>query len=143
MRQSNLVLATVFQVYKHLCIFSANLWLYLQKVWSLIFYTVSTDHARTKYNTPNGNAPISPNNAQASSRSSELISTATDGIRSRLFAEKLIPVLVDLFLRAPAVEKCIIFPEIVQSLGRYHCNHGVYSIINFWEGMKIHAILVE
>ncbi|KAJ0013658.1 hypothetical protein Pint_20577 [Pistacia integerrima] len=75
-------------------------------------------HARTKYDAPNGNAQISPNNAQASCRSSELTSTAMEGIRSHLFAEKLIPVLVDLFLRAPAVEKCIIFPEIVQSLGR-------------------------
>ncbi|XP_044475978.1 protein MON2 homolog isoform X3 [Mangifera indica] len=90
------------------------------------------DHARTKYNTPNGNAPISPNNAQASSRSSELISTAPEGIRSHLFAEKLIPVLVDLFLRAPAVEKCIIFPEIVQSLGRCMTTRRDNPDSSFW-----------
>ncbi|XP_052193720.1 uncharacterized protein LOC127802068 isoform X3 [Diospyros lotus] len=37
---------------------------------------------------------------------------------SYLLAEKLIPILVDLFLQAPAVEKYNIFPAIVQSLGR-------------------------
>lgn len=39
-------------------------------------------------------------------------------IPSYLLAEKLVPVLVDLFLRAPALEKCTIFPEIVQGLAR-------------------------
>ncbi|CAI0384415.1 unnamed protein product [Linum tenue] len=34
------------------------------------------------------------------------------------FAEKLVPVLVELLLQAPTVEKYIIFPEIIQSLGR-------------------------
>lgn len=37
---------------------------------------------------------------------------------SYLLAEKLVPVLVDLFLQAPASEKCTIFPEIVQGLAR-------------------------
>lgn len=35
------------------------------------------------------------------------------------FAEKLVPVLVDLFLQAPLVEKYIMFPEVVQGLRRY------------------------
>lgn len=35
-----------------------------------------------------------------------------------LLAEKLVPVLVDLFLQAPALEKCTIFPEIVRGLAR-------------------------
>lgn len=34
------------------------------------------------------------------------------------FAEKLVPVLVDLFLQAPLVEKYIMFPEVVQGLRR-------------------------
>ncbi|KAJ6846953.1 protein MON2-like protein isoform X4 [Iris pallida] len=37
---------------------------------------------------------------------------------SHLFAEKLVPVVVDLFLEAPSTEKCSIFPEIIQGLGR-------------------------
>ncbi|XP_022155395.1 protein MON2 homolog isoform X2 [Momordica charantia] len=40
------------------------------------------------------------------------------GIPNVLFAEKLVPALVELFLHAPMVEKCIICPEIIQSLGR-------------------------
>ncbi|XP_027363554.1 protein MON2 homolog isoform X2 [Abrus precatorius] len=39
-------------------------------------------------------------------------------IPSYMFAEKLVPVLVDLFLQAPAVEKYNIYPEIIQSFGR-------------------------
>ncbi|KAK6139372.1 hypothetical protein DH2020_026880 [Rehmannia glutinosa] len=35
-----------------------------------------------------------------------------------LFAEKLVPVLVDLFLQAPVIEKCNVFPNVIQSLGR-------------------------
>ncbi|KAH6772485.1 ARM repeat superfamily protein [Perilla frutescens var. frutescens] len=35
-----------------------------------------------------------------------------------LFAEKLVPILVDLFLQAPLKEKYNIFPNVIQSLGR-------------------------
>lgn len=35
-----------------------------------------------------------------------------------LFAEKLVPVLVDLFLQAPLREKYNVFPSVIQSLGR-------------------------
>lgn len=35
-----------------------------------------------------------------------------------LFSEKLVPVLVDLFLQAPLEEKYNIFPDVIQSLGR-------------------------
>ncbi|KAF5192862.1 Mon2-like protein [Thalictrum thalictroides] len=38
-------------------------------------------------------------------------------ISSHLFGEKLVPVLVDLFQSAPAVEKYNIFPEVIQGLG--------------------------
>ncbi|KAK9137366.1 hypothetical protein Sjap_007960 [Stephania japonica] len=37
---------------------------------------------------------------------------------SNLFAEKLVPLLVELFQSAPAVEKCRMLPEIIQGLGR-------------------------
>ncbi|KAL6005243.1 hypothetical protein ACLOJK_005805 [Asimina triloba] len=40
------------------------------------------------------------------------------GFSNNLFAEKLIPVLVDLFLQAPTSEKLNAFPEIIQGLGR-------------------------
>lgn len=39
-------------------------------------------------------------------------------ISSDLFAEKLIPVLVDLFLQAPEAEKAVTFPYIIEGLGR-------------------------
>ncbi|GMP60725.1 hypothetical protein CsSME_00023471 [Camellia sinensis var. sinensis] len=55
---------------------------------------------------PDGTDLISPNTSM------------TAGISSYLLAEKLVPVLVDLFLQAPAIEKYNIFPEIVQGLGR-------------------------
>ncbi|THF94938.1 hypothetical protein TEA_007883 [Camellia sinensis var. sinensis] len=55
---------------------------------------------------PDGIDLISPN------------TSTTAGISSYLLAEKLVPVLVDLFLQAPAIEKYNIFPEIVQGLGR-------------------------
>ncbi|XP_058086558.1 uncharacterized protein LOC131233785 [Magnolia sinica] len=37
---------------------------------------------------------------------------------SHLFGEKLVPILVNLFLQSPASEKCNVFPEIIQGLGR-------------------------
>lgn len=37
---------------------------------------------------------------------------------SHLFAEKLVPIIVEIFLEAPPIEKCSIFPEIIQGLGR-------------------------
>ncbi|XP_018483397.1 uncharacterized protein LOC108854355 isoform X1 [Raphanus sativus] len=42
----------------------------------------------------------------------------TPRITSNMFAEKLIPALVELLLQAPAVEKYILFPEIIQNLRR-------------------------
>lgn len=48
------------------------------------------------------------------------MSTASGIVDSshHLFAEKLIPRLVDLFLQAPAGEKYSIYPDIIQSLRR-------------------------
>lgn len=37
---------------------------------------------------------------------------------SHLFAEKLVPIIVEIFLEAPPAERCNIFPEIIQGLGR-------------------------
>ena len=66
---------------------------------------------------PNGTPSITPKKLDASSRSSKL-KTTMPVMSNHLFAEKLIPILVDLFLQAPAAEKYNIFPDIVQSLGR-------------------------
>ncbi|KAI4350035.1 hypothetical protein L6164_010563 [Bauhinia variegata] len=71
--------------------------------------------SQSKYNAPNGATPISPNKVTESPGSA----TATSaGLSSYMFAEKLVPVLLDLFLKASSVEKYIIYPEIIQSLGR-------------------------
>ncbi|KDO53314.1 hypothetical protein CISIN_1g0003291mg, partial [Citrus sinensis] len=114
-------------------------------------------HVRTKYDKPNGTAPTTPKDASALSESSGSVTAA---IPNHLFAEKLIPVVVDLFLKAPAVEKCIIFPEIIQNLGRCMTtrrdnpdsslwrlavegfNHILVDDVtklaaNFWQDMKI------
>ncbi|KAF8388070.1 hypothetical protein HHK36_026736 [Tetracentron sinense] len=68
----------------------------------------------------NGIASISPTKAESPfvSSGSSTTKDIAAGISSHLFAEKLIPVLVDLFLLAPAVEKQNIFPEIIKGLGR-------------------------
>ncbi|KAH9688326.1 ARM repeat superfamily protein [Citrus sinensis] len=108
-------------------------------------------HVRTKYDKPNGTAPTTPKDASALSESSGSVTTA---IPNHLFAEKLIPVVVDLFLKAPAVEKCIIFPEIIQNLGRDNPDSSLWRLAvegfnhilvddvtklaaNFWQDMKI------
>jgi hypothetical protein len=86
------------------------------KIYALFF----TDaNVKTIADIPNGIASISQTKVQASSLSSGSTTVLTTGIPSYLFAEKLVPVLVDLFLQAPEVEKYIIFPELIQSLGRY------------------------
>ncbi|KAE8729705.1 Cysteine synthase D1 isoform 1 [Hibiscus syriacus] len=56
--------------------------------------------------------------AEVLSPTSSSAQEATLNIPSYLFAEKIIPVLVDLVLQAPAIEKYIIFPEVIHSLGR-------------------------
>lgn len=72
--------------------------------------------SQVNYDAPNGATPISPNKIAVSPGSGS--TAAITAIPSYIFAEKLVPVLVDLFLQAPAVEKYIIYPEIIQSLGR-------------------------
>ncbi|KAG0481272.1 hypothetical protein HPP92_012130 [Vanilla planifolia] len=37
---------------------------------------------------------------------------------NHLFMEKLIPVIIELFLEAPGAERCNVFPEMIQGLGR-------------------------
>ncbi|XP_019439975.1 PREDICTED: protein MON2 homolog [Lupinus angustifolius] len=76
-----------------------------------------TRDSQVNHEAPNGIIPVSPNKIAASPGSG---STAANnaGIPKYLFAEKLVPVLADLFLQAPAVEKYIIYPEIIQSIGR-------------------------
>lgn len=76
------------------------------------------DEAEMTIKSPNGAACKSPGKAGTSSPSAESTTNIMASISSYLFAEKLIPVLVDLFLQAPAIEKYSISPEIVQGLGR-------------------------
>lgn len=38
---------------------------------------------------------------------------------SYLFGEKLLPILVNIYLHAPAREKCVLSPDIIKGLGRY------------------------
>ncbi|XP_021281528.1 protein MON2 homolog isoform X5 [Herrania umbratica] len=73
---------------------------------------------KMKYETANGIASASVQKAEVPSPTSRSAPGATVNIPSYLFAEKLIPIVVDLMLKAPAVEKYIIFPEVLQSLGR-------------------------
>ncbi|AED93753.1 ARM repeat superfamily protein [Arabidopsis thaliana] len=53
---------------------------------------------------------------QKADASSETIPTTR--ITTNMFAEKLIPALIELLLQAPAVEKYILFPEVIQNLRR-------------------------
>ncbi|XP_011003788.1 PREDICTED: protein MON2 homolog isoform X2 [Populus euphratica] len=66
----------------------------------------------------NGTASVSPKKAEDPSQGSGSSTTIVAGIPSYLFAEKLVPVLLDLLLKAPTIEKHIVFPEIIQTLGR-------------------------
>ncbi|KAL1339802.1 hypothetical protein AAHE18_U067100 [Arachis hypogaea] len=74
------------------------------------------DDSQTNHEAPNGTT-ITPNKVAVSPGSGSTAAT-NSRIPSYIFAEKLVPVLVDLFLQAPALEKYIIYPEIIQSLGR-------------------------
>ncbi|PON73920.1 Armadillo-type fold containing protein [Parasponia andersonii] len=66
-----------------------------------------------KYERSNGTSSVSLQKREVHSRTA-----TTAGHPSYLFAEKLVPLLIDLFLKAPSVEKYIIYPEIIQSLER-------------------------
>ncbi|XP_024186995.1 protein MON2 homolog isoform X2 [Rosa chinensis] len=77
---------------------------------------VPDTHLKIKHERPNGTASMTP--GVGDSPSSRLKTSVTASIPNYMFAEKLVPLLVDLFLRAPVVEKYILYPEIIQSLGR-------------------------
>ncbi|XP_027107484.1 uncharacterized protein [Coffea arabica] len=62
---------------------------------------------------PNGIASTPQKKGQASPNGLESVTSS-----SYLFAEKVVPVLVDLFLQAPAAEKYNIYVETIQGLGR-------------------------
>eukprot|EP00257_Ricinus_communis_P013104 XP_015570469.1 protein MON2 homolog isoform X2 [Ricinus communis] len=67
---------------------------------------------------PNGTGSMISKEAEAPRQHSGSTTTAVGGIPSYVFAEKIVSVLIDLFLQAPVAEKYIIYPEIIQSLGR-------------------------
>ncbi|KAM3287601.1 protein MON2 isoform X3 [Capsicum chacoense] len=73
------------------------------------------DNAEISY----GIASESQGEVEASPKNPELSTASTTVIVSNhLFAEKLVPVLVALFLQAPPAEKYKILPDIIQTLGR-------------------------
>lgn len=75
---------------------------------------------RTPSDAPNSVALISKGRTEVTGPNSGMLTDRlTDpGISSHLLGEKLVPVLVDLFQSAPAVEKYNVFPEVIQGLGR-------------------------
>lgn len=56
---------------------------------------------------------------KSSTLASPLSASKMAGVPGYLFAEKFVPVLVNLFLQAPVSVKYKTFPEIVSGLGRY------------------------
>ncbi|GMN25335.1 hypothetical protein TIFTF001_000898 [Ficus carica] len=78
----------------------------------------NSDANLRQYESSNGTSSMPLKKKEAKSPSSRSSTAVTAGLPSYLFAEKLVPLLVDLFLKAPLVEKYIIYPEIIQSLGR-------------------------
>ncbi|XP_020274026.1 protein MON2 homolog isoform X2 [Asparagus officinalis] len=54
----------------------------------------------------------------SSPRPGEFSSYDTMTFSCHLFAEKLVPIIVELFLEAPPIEKCNAFPEVICGLGR-------------------------
>lgn len=81
-----------------------------------------TDPARDaekmgKCESRNGVTPASPRRIEAPAKHG-LTVTPVSSIYNSIFAEKLITVMVDLFLRAPDSEKYSFYPDIIQTLGR-------------------------
>ncbi|KAK4768270.1 hypothetical protein SAY87_003411 [Trapa incisa] len=70
---------------------------------------------RSRSEISNGNSPLSPRNTSINAGSD---TTMTTCIPCQAFMEKLVSVLIDLSLEAPVVEKHIVLPEIIQTLGR-------------------------
>jgi hypothetical protein len=66
----------------------------------------------------NGTLSTTQKKQENLSPTSSRLTPSVPGISNHLFSEKLIPILVDLFLEAPAAEMYNIFPEIVRGLGR-------------------------
>ncbi|XP_068649645.1 uncharacterized protein [Aristolochia californica] len=67
---------------------------------------------REETNAPNGTV------SNAGGEGDLVSGFGNDTPASCVFAQKLVPVLVDLFILAPAVEKSNVFPDIIQGLGR-------------------------
>ncbi|KAL0397341.1 UNVERIFIED_CONTAM: protein MON2 [Sesamum calycinum] len=68
---------------------------------------------------PAGNSNHIPEKRREGSILNVKLASPTMGYSTyKLFAERLVPVLVDLFVQAPVTEKYNIFPGVIQSLGR-------------------------
>lgn len=96
------------------------------KLCVLVF--ISANQGRLR-NERHSRAASATSNHEASQSVTPGSAVAPVGIQNVLFAEKLVPALVELFLHAPMVEKCIICPEIIQSLGRYRFLHSFTQLL--------------
>lgn len=114
-KMSHSTLVIIYQVYKRL----GGPLDFTNKRFEIHASFFTDVHLKIKDDIPNGTASISPSKVEATSLSSGSTTALAVGIPSYLFAEKLVPLLVDLFLQTPEIEKYIIFPELIQSLGRY------------------------
>lgn len=75
-------------------------------------------HSGSKFENYNGISSTTPKKSEAKSPSLRSNTANTTSVPGYLFAEKLVPLIVGLFLKAPSVEKYIMYPEIIQGLGR-------------------------
>lgn len=89
-------------------------WLF---IWNFFFTQVNKNYLDTFHTVPNSDE-VSHGIASNAQKKAEGSLTAGPSGPSQLFAEKLIPVLVDLCLQAPAAEKYSALPDIIQVLGR-------------------------
>ncbi|KAJ9561791.1 hypothetical protein OSB04_006951 [Centaurea solstitialis] len=81
-------------------------------------YTSDTMKMSVSSDIPNGTTSNKDVQVESRYSSSDSKRASAATISSDLFAEKLVPVLVDLFLQAPVAEKSITFPYIIRGLGR-------------------------
>ncbi|KAF9606220.1 hypothetical protein IFM89_023803 [Coptis chinensis] len=85
-----------------------------------IFLPCPTETKKLKSNSPNGVALKSKNKSEEPGSNFDVATAehTESWLSSHLLGEKVVPMLVDLFQSAPAVEKYNIFPEVIQGLGR-------------------------
>ncbi|KAL8528032.1 hypothetical protein ACS0TY_005737 [Phlomoides rotata] len=91
---------------------------HLSSMWNLLLmnllHYLPTANPLLDDNEKDANLVGNTNHVPAEKKGDGLIQNNTYSI----FAEKLVPVIVDIFLQAPLEEKYNVFPDVIQSLGR-------------------------